>query len=137
MGVHTIQSELATDVFDWGSIKWGVSPDLFPGSPVTVGEVVINPTKGHDLHTHPGSDEVLVILDGNGEQTVGDSPKFAVGPGDSIYIPRGTLHSTYNTGWRQLRILAIYSPGGAEEALRGLRDYTSLPAGEAPVWERR
>jgi hypothetical protein len=30
---RTVQSELPTEVFDWGSIKWGVSADLFSGAP--------------------------------------------------------------------------------------------------------
>lgn len=136
MSVSSTQGRLPTEVFDWGSIKWGVTPELFPGSPVTVGEVVIEPTKGHDRHTHPESDEVLVVLDGDGEQTVGDSGPFAVTAGDSIAIPKGTPHSTFNTGWRQLRILAIYCPGGAETALRDAPDYAQLPPGRAPVWVR-
>lgn len=136
MAAYTTQGALPTEVFDWGSIKWGVTPDEFPGAPVTVGEVVIEPTRGHDLHTHPESDEVLVILDGEGEQTVADSGKFAVKAGDSIFIPKGTVHSTFNTGWKQLRILAIYCPGGAEAALRSAPDYARLAPGEAPVWVR-
>lgn len=136
MTTHTRQADIPTEVFDWGSIKWGVTEDYFPGAPATVGEVVINPTKGHDIHTHPESDEVLVVLEGTGVQTVGDSGPFPVGPGDSIFIPQGTEHSTFNTGWRQLRILAIYLPGGAEKGLRGAPDYAQLPAGQAPVWVR-
>lgn len=136
MSVHTTQSGLPTEVFDWGAIKWGVTPGQFAGVPVTVGEVVIEPTKGHDLHTHPESDEVLVVLEGEGVQTVGDSGPFAVAAGDSIVIPKGTVHSTFNTGWKQLRILAIYCPGGAEVALRSAPDYTQLPPGQAPVWTR-
>ncbi|MDR1851702.1 MAG: cupin domain-containing protein [Propionibacteriaceae bacterium] len=133
---YTKQSEITTDVFDWGCIKWGVSTDIFPGAPITVGEVVINPNHGHDLHTHPESDEVLYIIEGTGEQTVADSGKFAVGPGDSIYIPKGTVHSTFNTGWTQMRILAVYAPGGAEAALRTDPNYLALPAGSNPNWVR-
>lgn len=132
---HTTQAGITTDVFDWGSIKWGVTPDLFPGAPMAVGEVVINPTKGHDRHNHPESDEVLFIMEGEGVQTVADS-EFPVGPGDSIFIPMGTMHSTFNTGWKQMRLLAIYSPGGAEKALRDLPDYARLEPGAVPVWER-
>jgi len=134
MPTHTKQKDITTEVFDWGSIKWGVTADIFEGAGITVGEVVINPTKGHDRHTHPESDEVLYIIEGTGVQTVGDSGDFPVGPGDSIYIPMGTLHSTFNTGWTQMRILAVYSPGGAEAGLRTAPDYVQLPAGENPVW---
>lgn len=133
---HSSQQDLSTETFSWGSIKWGVTADRFPGAPITVGEVVINPTKGHDIHTHPESDEVLHVIEGEGVQTVGDSGEFAVRAGDSVYIPRGTEHSTFNTGWRQLRLIAIYSPGGAEAALQGAPDYKVLEPRAAPVWER-
>jgi oxalate decarboxylase/phosphoglucose isomerase-like protein (cupin superfamily) len=133
---HTVPSELSTEVFDWGSIKWGVSAGLFPGAPLTAGEVIINPAKGHDLHTHPNSDEVLYFIDGEGVQTVGDSGKFPVKAGDFVYVPKGVVHSTFNTGWRQLRVMAIYTPGGAEQALREAPDYTALAPGLPPLWER-
>ncbi|MFE7569403.1 cupin domain-containing protein [Streptomyces sp. NPDC057539] len=134
--VHTTHAQLATEVFDWGSIKWGVSAGLFPGAPLTAGEVIINPAKGHDLHTHPNSDEVLYVVDGEGVQTVGDSGEFPVKTGDFVFVPRGTVHSTFNTGWRQLRVIAIYTPGGAEQALREAPDYARLAPGVPPVWER-
>ncbi|MFE4963578.1 cupin domain-containing protein [Streptomyces sp. NPDC056660] len=133
---RTVQSELSTEVFDWGSIKWGVSADHFSGAPLTAGEVIINPAKGHDLHTHPNSDEVLYFIDGEGIQTVGDSGEFPVRAGDFVFVPRGTPHSTFNTGWRQLRIIVVYTPGGAELALRDAPDYHLLTPGAAPVWER-
>ncbi|MDO8108384.1 cupin domain-containing protein [Isoptericola sp. b441] len=136
MAARTHQDDIATEVFDWGSIKWGVTDEHFPEASLTVGEVVINPTFGHDVHTHPDSDEVLYIIEGEGEQTVADSGKFPVRAGDSIYIPRGVEHSTFNTGWKQLRLLAVYNPGGSEKALRSAPDYARLEPGSAPVWVR-
>lgn len=133
--MHTSQNELVTDSFEWGTIKWGITGDLTDAS-VTVGEVVINPTKGHDRHNHPESDEVLYIIEGEGVQTVGDEPEFPVKSGDTVYIPKGVMHSTFNTGWRQMRILAVYNPAGSERALRGLPDYREVAPGEAVVFER-
>ncbi|MEV6559274.1 cupin domain-containing protein [Nocardia sp. NPDC051756] len=127
---------VATMVFDWGSIKWHVSPDTVDGASSTLGEVVINPNKGHDRHEHPESDEILYVVDGEGRQTVGDSGEFAIKAGDAVWIPRGTLHSTYNTGWRPLRLVATYTPGGAEAALRGLPDFAELAPGEFPTWKQ-
>jgi oxalate decarboxylase/phosphoglucose isomerase-like protein (cupin superfamily) len=72
------------------------------------------------------------VLAGTGNQMVDDSSTFPVGPGDTVWIPRAAFHSTLNTGWEPLVLLAIYAPGGAEEALKGLPDYRELPAGEAP-----
>ncbi|GAB3309702.1 cupin domain-containing protein [Epidermidibacterium keratini] len=134
--MHSTPDDLVTDSFESGSIKWGVSPDLEDAASLTTGEVVINPTKGHDRHNHPDSDEVLYIIEGEGVQTVGDDPEFTVSAGDTVYIPKGVEHSTFNTGWRQLRILAVYNPGGAEKALRELPDYRAVPPGEVITVER-
>ncbi|MGW3956553.1 cupin domain-containing protein [Streptomyces sp. NPDC004752] len=132
--MHRNPDSVPTMVFDWGSIKWHVTPDTVPGASSTLGEVVINPNKGHDRHEHPDADEVLYVIEGEGRQTVGDTPEFTVRAGDAIWIPKGTLHSTYNTGWRPLRLVATYTPGGAEKALRGLPDFTELAPGQAPTW---
>lgn len=125
---------IPTMVFDWGSIKWHVTPDSVAGASSTLGEVVINPSKGHDRHEHPDADEILYVIEGEGRQTVGDDPEFAVRAGDAVWIPKGTLHSTFNTGWRPLRLVATYTPGGAENALRGLPDFAELTAGQWPMW---
>ncbi|WP_217544823.1 cupin domain-containing protein [Streptomyces sp. GbtcB6] len=95
-----------------------MSAELFPGAPHTAGEEIIDPAKGHDLHTHPDSDEMLYLIDGEGVQTVGDSGEFPVAAGDFVYVSRGTPHATFNSGRRQLRVIAVYTPGGAEPALR-------------------
>jgi len=134
--MHSTPDQLVTDSFEWGTIKWGVTTDLEPSASLTTGEVVINPTKGHDRHNHPESDEVLYIIEGEGVQTVGDAPEFRVAAGDTVYIPKGVMHSTFNTGWRQLRILAVYNPAGSERALRELPDYRQIPAGEVVRFER-
>lgn len=115
-----------TQLFDWGRIKWRVSPQNTPGTGITVGDVVIFPGKGHDRHTHPDSDEVLYVIAGRGEQTVGDDSAFAVVAGDVIHVPRGVPHSTHNTGWSVLHLVAIYSPAGAEEALRGVPGFREV-----------
>lgn len=132
--MHRRPQDLPTMVFDWGSIKWFVSPTTVPGAPTSFGEVVINPERGHDRHEHPGADEVLYVIEGTGVQTVGDEPEFAISAGDAIWVPRGTMHSTFNTGWKPLRLVATYTPGGEEDALRGLPDFTELPAGTNPTW---
>jgi oxalate decarboxylase/phosphoglucose isomerase-like protein (cupin superfamily) len=46
------------------------------------------------------------------------------------------FHSTLNTGWGPLRLLAIYNPGGSEKDLEGLPDFREYPAGTAPRLQR-
>ena len=129
-------SGLATQTFDWGVIKWLVSPDLTPGANITFGQVVLLPGEGHTRHNHPDAEEILYVLSGVGEQMVDDKPAFAVRAGDTIYIPTAIFHSTVNTGWEPLVLLAIYNPGGAERALKDLPDFRSHPAGDNPRLKR-
>ena len=125
-----------TQTFEWGSIKWLVSPDQTEGASVTFGEVVLLPGQGHDRHNHPESEEILYVLSGEGEQTVADGEPFPVRTGDTIYVPTAVFHSTRNTGWQPMRLLALYNPGGAEKALAGLPDFRELPPGQTPGWTR-
>ena len=76
------------------------------------------------------------MISEKGRQTVGEgTDSFAVAEGDIVYIPTNVLHSTYNTTWSPLRLMVIYTPGGAEKVLDSLPGSTRvLQPGEAPVW---
>jgi oxalate decarboxylase/phosphoglucose isomerase-like protein (cupin superfamily) len=127
---------VATHSFDWGLIKWFVSPDQTPGAGITFGEVILLPGQGHVRHNHPQSEEILYVLSGIGEQMVDDKPPFAVRPGDTIYIPTAISHSTISTGWEPMRLLALYNPGGAERALLELQDHRLTAAGQTVALRR-
>lgn len=122
----------STMTFDWGSAKWLISPSATPGAGMSFGQVVLNPGHGHDRHNHPGVEEVLYVLSGAGSQMLDDHEPFPVHAGEVIYVPRGVFHSTHNTGWEPLRLIAVYNPGGEEQALTGLPDFKNLAPGEVP-----
>lgn len=130
------KNTIPTHSFDWGLIKWFVSPDRIDGANVTFGEVVLLPGKGHDRHNHPDSEEILYILSGEGVQTIGDGDPFPVKAGDIIYIPTAVFHSTYNAGWDAMRLLAFYNPGGAEKGLTELPDFREIPVGQVQNYTR-
>jgi oxalate decarboxylase/phosphoglucose isomerase-like protein (cupin superfamily) len=123
---------LPTMSFDWGLIKPLVATENTDAPAVSLMHVVLLPGEGHERHNHPGSDEILYILSGRGEQMVDDADTFPVGPGQAVFIPTAAFHSTVNTGWEPLVLLAIYAPAGAEEALKGLPDHREIAAGEVP-----
>jgi len=127
---------IPTQTFDWGAIKWFVTPELTEGAGITFGEVVLQPGRGHDRHNHPESEEILYVLSGEGEQMLDDGEPFEVKPGDTIYVPTGVFHSTRNTGWEPMRLLALYNPGGPEKVLEGLPDFQQVVAGSVPDWTR-
>ena len=127
--------QVETFSFDWGAMKWFVSPVTIPGAANSQGEVIINPGKGHVRHLHEQADELIYVISGTGTQTVGDE-EFDIAEGDAVYIPMNTLHSTMNTSWRTLRLIVTYTPGGEEQALTTLPDFTRHPAGDVVAWER-
>lgn len=141
-GIKSMQQQpvnpqtLPTQTFDWGAIKWFVTPDGTEGATISFGEVVLQPGKGHDRHNHPESEEILYVLSGDGEQMVDDGEPFPVQAGATIYVPTGVYHSTRNTGWEPLRLLALYNPGGPEKVLESLPGFRKLPPGQLPGWTR-
>lgn len=128
--------DVETQVFDWGTIKWMSEARVTGAGRSAGGVVILAPGKGHARHNHPGSDEILYFISGSGDQMVEDDAGNPVvrhlTAGDVAYIPEGVFHSTVNTTWEPLRILAIYSPGGPEAFLRSLPDCAIVPAGELP-----
>jgi oxalate decarboxylase/phosphoglucose isomerase-like protein (cupin superfamily) len=132
---HIRPAEVETFSLDWGTMKWFVSPVTIPGAANSQGEVIVNPGQGHARHLHEQADELIYVISGTGTQTVGDE-EFGIAEGDTVYIPMGTLHSTLNTGWRTLRLIVTYTPGGEEQVLTALPDFARHPAGEIVSWQR-
>jgi oxalate decarboxylase/phosphoglucose isomerase-like protein (cupin superfamily) len=123
--------DVSTQVFDWGTLKWMTTPEVNDAERFSAGMVQLKPGKGHDLHTHPDSEEILFVIGGRGEQTVAGETR-EIGPGEMIYIPAGIEHGTINTSWKPLQLLAVYAPPGPEEQLADLPECEILPPGELP-----
>lgn len=123
-------ASIPTQTFDWGLIKPLVAKANTKTPAMSLLHVVLLPGKGHTRHNHPNADEILYVLSGHGEQMVDDGKPFPVAAGQAVFIPTAAFHSTINTGWEPLTILAIYAPAGAEEALRGLPDFKEVPPGQ-------
>jgi len=134
-GKHFVTGEdVSTQQFDWGTLKWMATPDVNDSERFSAGVVQLEPGKGHELHTHPDSDEILYVIGGEGEQTV-DEDTREVGPGEMVYVPAGVEHGTTNTGWETMQLLAVYAPPGPEEVLADMPDCNIVPPGEIPVRE--
>jgi oxalate decarboxylase/phosphoglucose isomerase-like protein (cupin superfamily) len=127
---------LTTMTFDWGSIKWFVTPFAIQGASSSLGEVIVNPGKGHARHNHPEAEEVIYVISGEARQMVDDGEPFAIKEGDAVHIPKGAWHSTYNRTWRPLRLIVTYTPGGEEKALEAAPDFRLHDTGAVPEWRR-
>ncbi|MFN3648701.1 MAG: cupin domain-containing protein [Armatimonadota bacterium] len=137
---HVRAEDVPTSTFGWGQIKFLCDPRVANAEHITVGHVKLGPGQGHLRHNHPGSEEILFIIRGEGEQMVetaleenGGEPRFfSVKAGDLVHIPASVFHQTVNTGAETLELLAVYSPCGPEEVIRSLPDHQELPAGPWP-----
>ena len=127
--------DVETMVFDWGTIKWMSEPRVTGTDRFTMGVVLLEPGKGHERHNHPGSEEILYVVSGTGDQMidVGGERWQSIAPGDMVHIPADVFHATINTGWEPLKMVAIYCPPGPEAILRTLPGCRLVPPGGAPV----
>jgi oxalate decarboxylase/phosphoglucose isomerase-like protein (cupin superfamily) len=121
--------DVETLAFDWGKVKILSEPMLTGAERFSFGMVVLEPGKGHARHNHPGAEEIIFVMSGEGEQMIDDQPPIHVRPGACIYIPADIYHSTLNTGWEPMRLLIVYAPAGPERVLRELPECRVLPPG--------
>lgn len=124
--------DVETQVFDWGTIKWLSEPRVTDTKRFSMGVVLLQPGKGHTRHNHPGCEEILYVVSGEGNQMIDiDGEKWQpVVAGDLVHIPPDIFHATINTGWEPLKLIAIYDPPGPEALLRVLPECRILPAKE-------
>jgi oxalate decarboxylase/phosphoglucose isomerase-like protein (cupin superfamily) len=125
--VITEAADVDTLQFDWGTIQMLSDGHSTGAESSSFGLVHIEPGDGHERHNHPGSDEIIYVLVGTGEQMLNDEEAVAIGPGDCMYIPSGVYHGTENTGGEVMRLLVVYTPAGPEEQFRGMDACTIVP----------
>jgi oxalate decarboxylase/phosphoglucose isomerase-like protein (cupin superfamily) len=119
--------------FDWGRLTLTVGPDVNGAANFSGGLVDVAPGSGHARHNHPGAEEIILVIEGTGQQMVEDetgTPMVReVGPGCTIFVPESRFHSTLNTGDGPMKLFVVYSPAGPELALRDLPDFRLVPPG--------
>ncbi len=93
----------------WGSLNWLASHAL-TGSAVTVGRTTIRPGHHNPRHCHPNCEEVLHLLAGRIEHSIGDET-FILEAGDTITIPPGIFHNAVNLGDTDADMIVVFSTG--------------------------
>jgi oxalate decarboxylase/phosphoglucose isomerase-like protein (cupin superfamily) len=118
-------------VFDWGRLALTVAPEVNGAVRFSGGIVDLPSGQGHARHNHPGSEEIIFVISGTGEQMVEDEAgvpvTHQVGPGSTIYVPESRYHATLNTGGGPMQLFVVYSPAGPEVLLRDLPDFRLEP----------
>jgi quercetin dioxygenase-like cupin family protein len=100
----------ARRVEDWGSLTWLASRAIGNTRELTVGRVTITRGESNPRHTHPGSEEILYLLSGRLEHTLGDET-YSLEPGDTLAIPPGVFHNARSVGDVDADMIVAYSTG--------------------------
>ena len=98
-----------------GSVIIKVDPRRGSGR-IAMGTQELDARSGIRVHKHDNADEVLYIQKGGATAILGDQ-RSPVGPGTTIYIPRGVWHGVEGAG-PEIQLLWIVSPPGLEGFFR-------------------
>jgi quercetin dioxygenase-like cupin family protein len=57
-------------------------------------DVKLDPGKGHDFHTHPNQEEIILVRSGTIEQWI-ERERKVLTAGDCAFIPKGVVHASF------------------------------------------
>lgn len=106
----------AANHFDWGDIQWMCSNEQYENANLTFGHVQIKAGCKNPCHYHPNSSEVLFLIEGELEHSVG-SEVFRLSPGMSIFIPQNVEHDARNVGTVTARMVVAYPTGDRQAVM--------------------
>jgi quercetin dioxygenase-like cupin family protein len=90
------------------TIKWLFSGQTAPGAAQTLGYVVIEPGQKNPLHAHPNCEELLYLISGELEHSLGEE-RFHLKPGDAIRVPAGARHDARCVSAEAAKMVVCYS----------------------------
>jgi quercetin dioxygenase-like cupin family protein len=79
-----------------------------------LGRMVFQPGARAPEHSHDVSEELVYILSGQGEMTLGDRT-VPLEAGTAVRIPAGVAHSFVIGGEEPMEVVQFYNPGGPEQ----------------------
>lgn len=91
-------------------MEWLVDDALMPGAGLSVARMTLKPGKASEGHRHPNCCEVIHLIAGSVEQTVDDA-RYVIGPGDTVFVPKGSFHRSRNLGACEAVMIVSYSAG--------------------------
>jgi quercetin dioxygenase-like cupin family protein len=96
------------DATDFGSVQWAAREGDPPGAETTGGLAVFDAGKSNVEHVHPDCEEVVYVLDGQVEHTLGGQSTI-LAAGDLIVVPRGVPHRLINKSGAAVRAYIVFS----------------------------
>jgi quercetin dioxygenase-like cupin family protein len=111
--MHTSQNPIPLSsgevlALPWGRITWLVAGSIGNSDKLTFGTVLIKAHHANPIHRHPNCDEILHVVCGKIEHTLGDK-RFVMKAGDTISIPAGILHNARALGDTDAEMVICFS----------------------------
>jgi quercetin dioxygenase-like cupin family protein len=97
----------------WGKLTWLASRELGNSTTMTFGRVIIPAGQTNPRHRHPNCDEILHLLSGRLEHSLGEQ-KFLLNPGDTISIPAGQWHNAHALNGMDAEMVICFSSADRE-----------------------
>ena len=108
-GKFITRASLEQTHLDWGSTAYLSNPTTTGASQLTVMEVILTPSKGHNFHKHPEQEEVICVIEGQIEQWL-ERERTELGPGEAVFIPANIVHASFNTGNKPAKLMVTLGP---------------------------
>jgi quercetin dioxygenase-like cupin family protein len=108
-GKFILKENVQRDKLEIAQLGWLSTPASTGATHLTVIEGTFFPGKGHNFHYHAGQEELIYVVAGSLEHWI-EKEKRTLGPGDSVFMPAGVVHATFNVGSSEAKILAVLGP---------------------------
>jgi quercetin dioxygenase-like cupin family protein len=102
---------------NWGSLTWLAGQQIGNAQSLALGHVIIKPGASNPPHCHPNCEEVLYLLSGCLEHSVGEE-KIPASAGDVFTVGPGIYHHATNTGSQDAHMIVAYSSGDRQMQLK-------------------
>jgi quercetin dioxygenase-like cupin family protein len=99
--------------FDWGAAGMRVDVPSTGCETFVVMDVTLTPGGAHDFHKHPDQDELIIVKSGRIVQWL-EQDSRELGPGDSVYIDKDTVHGSFNDFDETAELQVILAPAMGE-----------------------
>ncbi len=116
---QAVRTEAQGEILDlsWGRIVWTVSRSLGNSGALTFGRVLIRADQANQIHRHPNCDELLHVISGRIEHSLGDELPI-MHPGDTTSIPAG-VHNVRALDGRDADMVIAFSSADRETESQG------------------
>ncbi|MBP2238503.1 mannose-6-phosphate isomerase-like protein (cupin superfamily) [Sinorhizobium kostiense] len=115
------------DAIDWNGVKYStILSTEATGGKMSIVDSLSPVGSGPPRHVHEREDEIFVIVTGRCKFWL-EGEELSRGPGETVFIPRGSEHTFQIVGDVPCRHLVILTPGGFEGF------FTEMAAGQYSV----